>query len=320
LFSGIGGLELGFEREGFRTAWFIEKSLYCRAVLRRHWPRTRIYDDVSTVDFGRVRHVDVLTGGFPCQDVSTAGPCIGIGGSRSSLWRYYWEAIRILRPRVALVENVPNLANLGLDVVLADLAEVGYDAEWFTLRASDFGAPHRRERLFIVAYPDGQRARRERCVPDCDADAERELSRPAERREGAAQPGVCPYAGDNPADGAVHRLGDALAGSEGRSEGQPCQEDRRVPFVADDFGDKLDAFSEELLQGQQGFKSWQGIRSVEDIAKRSSIPKPLIRRGDDGFSSRLDKYRYTQRIQAIGNAVVPQVAQFIARRIKEVIF
>lgn len=153
LFSGIGGIELGLERAGgFKTVWFVENDLHAQAVLRKHWPGAEIFSDITTVDFTSVQRIDVLTGGFPCQDISTAGKRAGITGSRSSLWKHYLRAISEIRPRIALIENVSALTRRGLDVVLCDLASIGYDAEWYCLPASSVGAPHRRDRIFILAY------------------------------------------------------------------------------------------------------------------------------------------------------------------------
>ena len=153
LFSGIGGIELGFEREGFRTLWFIEKDRYAQEVIRKHWRDAIIYDDITEVDFRTVPKVDILTGGFPCQDISIAGRGVGITGSRSSLWKYYKEAIGILRPKYAFIENVPILTDRGFNVVLSDIASIGYDAEWYCVPASSVGAFHRRNRIYIVSYP-----------------------------------------------------------------------------------------------------------------------------------------------------------------------
>src|SRR3990167_7617774 len=109
LFAGIGGIELGFEREGFTTKWFVEKDEYCQAVLRKHWPDTPIYGDITKIDFRKLEPVDVLTGGFPCQDISNAGKRKGISGERSGLWKEYLRAISEIRPRIAFVENVSAL-------------------------------------------------------------------------------------------------------------------------------------------------------------------------------------------------------------------
>ncbi len=154
LFSGIGGIELGFERTGeFRTIWFCENDPYASAVLEKNFPGVINHDDIKKTDWSCVQSSDVLTGGFPCQDISVAGKGKGIKeGTRSGLWLEFLKAIRTLRPRYAVIENVSALALRGLDIVLVGLAEAGYDAEWFVVRASDVGAPHRRERLFIIAH------------------------------------------------------------------------------------------------------------------------------------------------------------------------
>jgi DNA (cytosine-5)-methyltransferase 1 len=158
LFSGIGGLELGLEWAGLgRVTWQVEKDEYCRQILAKHWPDAVRHEDVRTVGAHNLSRVDVLCGGFPCQDISIAGKGAGLAGARSGLWSEYARIVGELRPGIVLVENVAALVVRGLDRVLCDLAALGYDALWFTLRASDVGAPHLRERLFIVAYPHGLR-------------------------------------------------------------------------------------------------------------------------------------------------------------------
>ena len=153
LFAGIGGFDLGLERAGMTCKWQVEIDPFCRAVLAKHWPQVKRYEDVRTVSWGDVELVDVICGGFPCQDVSDSGPKTGIDGERSGLWSEMERAIRILRPRYVLVENVSALLGRGLGRVLGDLATIGYDAEWECIPASAFGAPHRRDRIWIVAYP-----------------------------------------------------------------------------------------------------------------------------------------------------------------------
>jgi DNA (cytosine-5)-methyltransferase 1 len=156
LFAGIGGLELGLERAGMTTVGQVEIDPYCQLVLARHWPEVPRHDDVRTApewwaSEPRPR-VDVVCGGFPCQDISVAGLGAGIlEGERSSLWNHMARTIRALRPRYVLVENVSALLVRGLDVVLADLAASGYDADWDCIPASALGAPHRRDRIWIVA-------------------------------------------------------------------------------------------------------------------------------------------------------------------------
>jgi DNA (cytosine-5)-methyltransferase 1 len=163
LFSGIiGGFSLGLERSGgFQTVAFCEIDPYCRRVLAKHWPEVPCYDDVRTLTADRLAAdgigVDAICGGFPCQDISVAGKGAGIEGERSGLWAEYARIIGELRPRYVIVENVAALLGRGLGRVLGDLAEIGYDAEWHCIPASAVGAPHRRDRLWIVAHPSGER-------------------------------------------------------------------------------------------------------------------------------------------------------------------
>ncbi len=157
LFAGIGGFDLGFERAGFTIRWQVEIDPWARAVLTKHWPDVPKYPDVREVSAHTLEPVDVLCGGFPCQDISLAGKGAGIEGQRSGLWAEYARLIGELRPRYVVVENVAALRTRGLDRVLGDLAACGYDAEWDCLPADAVGAPHRRDRLWLVAYPDGLR-------------------------------------------------------------------------------------------------------------------------------------------------------------------
>ena len=153
LFSGIGGFSLGLERTGgFRTVAFCEIDPYCRKVLNKHWPEVPCYDDIRELRLP-TEFADVVCGGFPCQDISTAGKGAGITGERSGLWVEMCRVIGEVRPRYAIVENVSALLGRGLGTVLGDLAQIGYDAEWHCIPASAVGAPHRRDRIWIVAYP-----------------------------------------------------------------------------------------------------------------------------------------------------------------------
>ena len=155
LFSGIGGFSLGLERAGMRTRWFSEIDPYASAVLRKHWADVPNHGDVRNVGRGTVEPVDVLCGGFPCQDISNAGKRAGIDGERSGLWAEYARVIGELRPRYVIVENVSALLGRGLGRVLGDLAALGFDARWDVLSAADCGAFHIRERIWIVAaHPD----------------------------------------------------------------------------------------------------------------------------------------------------------------------
>jgi DNA (cytosine-5)-methyltransferase 1 len=152
LFSGVGGMDKGLEDAGWECAFQIELDPYCAAVLEKHWPNVPRFGDITEVDPDELPACDLLAGGFPCQPVSVAGPRRGTADPRW-LWPAFARLIGALRPRLVLVENVPGLIHRGLDVVLSDLAALGFDAEWSVLSACALGAPHTRERLFIVAYP-----------------------------------------------------------------------------------------------------------------------------------------------------------------------
>jgi DNA (cytosine-5)-methyltransferase 1 len=164
LFSGIGGIELGLERAGgFETVGFCEIDKHCHKILSQHWPEVPIFTDVNTLSRKDIPEgVDVITGGFPCTDVSYAGNAKGLfdengNRTRSGLWKEYARIIDEFRPRFCIIENVGYLRKNGLGIVLADLARIGYDAEWHTITADSAGYPHQRERLFIISYPRGQR-------------------------------------------------------------------------------------------------------------------------------------------------------------------
>ena len=169
LFSGIGGFSLGLERTGgFETIAFCEYEDFPRRVLARHWPNVPCFPDVRTLKGSDIDGpVDVITAGFPCQDISLAGKRAGLEGEQSKL---FWEAHRLLcdiRPSWAIMENVPGLLTRGMGEVLGALAEGGFDAEWYCIPASAVGAPHNRDRVWIVAYPkrDQQPRPKPRCRP-----------------------------------------------------------------------------------------------------------------------------------------------------------
>ena len=181
LFAGIGGIELGLEwTGGFETVWQVENDEYATRILQKHWPEARRWEDVRTFppDADRVRfntgetkqplqrdrqcgqtspwHVDLITAGFPCQDISYAGKGAGLGGERSGLFHEAARVIRTLGPRYVLLENVGALLTRGIDTVLGTLASLGYDAEWHCIPAAAVGAPHIRDRVFILSYAIGE--------------------------------------------------------------------------------------------------------------------------------------------------------------------
>ncbi len=156
LFAGIGGFDLGLERAGMVCKWQVEIDEYATRVLEKHWPTVRRWNDVRTFPPEGDWNVDVICGGFPCQDISVAGKGAGLAGARSGLWYEFARIIGELRPRYVVVENVAALLTRGMDAVLGTLSTLGYDAEWHVIPASAVGAPHRRERVWIVAYANDQ--------------------------------------------------------------------------------------------------------------------------------------------------------------------
>ena len=157
LFAGAGGGILGGKLLGWQTVCAVEWEPYPASVLVQrqndgHLPPFPVWDDVQTFDGTRWRgRVDVVSGGFPCQDISSAGKGAGLAGSRSGLWGQMARIIHEVQPRFAFVENSPLLVGRGLDVVLADLATLGADARWKVVGARDVGAPHQRDRIWIIA-------------------------------------------------------------------------------------------------------------------------------------------------------------------------
>ena len=151
LFSGVGGLDLGLEAAGWECLWQVEFDDFCNKILEMRFPHTKKYGDIKDVRTEELERVDAIVGGFPCQPVSFAGRQEGEGDERW-LWPDFMRIITDLRPSFAVIENVVGLLHHGGATVLNDLAKAGYDAEWYTIPASAFGADHKRERIFIVAY------------------------------------------------------------------------------------------------------------------------------------------------------------------------
>jgi DNA (cytosine-5)-methyltransferase 1 len=292
LFSGIGGIDLGLERAGMRCAFQVELDSFARLVLQKHWPAVPRFDDVREVGAHNLPEVDLLCGGFPCQDISNAGKRAGIEGARSGLWKEFARIIRELRPRFVLVENVAALRARGLGRVLGDLAALGFDAEWDCIPAASLGAPHLRDRLFLVAYSNGCPLRKE--------------SEPEPRR-----PGTPVVRANGSARSVAHAdrerfqkqrrpqpIGSALTPAQRRSEA-----------LADtDRGGC--SRTRSLSEGQS--VTWEnGCRIFGEAPQCSDwwIVEPPVGRVAHGFRSRVDQLR------CLGNAVVPQVAEHVGRRI-----
>lgn len=302
LFSGIGGFSLAARWMGWETAWFSEIDPYASAVLAKHWPGVPNHGDINRMDFTKVKPVDMLCGGFPCQDLSNAGKRAGIGGERSGLWSEYARAIRELRPRYVVVENVAALLGRGLERVLGDLAEIGYDAEWEMLSAADVGAPHLRERIWIVAYPERKPER----------------LRGGSREVGGAASGTSREVREQRPGYAAGNCGEALANSIGvrepQSQGRRAEERGRTR----DGGPPSRSLADPAGEGQPQ-PGWAGTSlRGGGSAEPSGLPRlpwggwesePDVGRVAHGVPARVD------RLAGLGNALVPQIAEWIGRRI-----
>jgi DNA (cytosine-5)-methyltransferase 1 len=257
LFAGIGGLDLGFERAGLRCKWQVEINPYAQKVLAKHWPEVRRHDDVRTWPQPDTEYVDIIAGGFPCQDISFAGKGAGLAGERSGL---FYEAMRIVRevgPRFIVLENVSALLVRGLDQVLGTLASLGYDAEWECLPAGAFGAPHIRDRVFVLGWNTNRKH-----------------------------------------DGQI-----GSGSSQNAYTGRDCN--------GQDQSESIPNANRERLQKRQG-KDASGARQDRRAKPSRSewwITEPAVGRVADGVPHRVD------RLRGLGNAIVPQVAEYIAHRI-----
>jgi DNA (cytosine-5)-methyltransferase 1 len=295
LFSGIGGFSLGLERtSGFETVAFCEIDPYCRDVLRKHWPDVPCADDVTTREF-KEGEADVVCGGFPCQDISFAGRGAGLAGARSGLYRELIRAIRVVRPLHAILENVAALLGRGLGTVLGDLAEIGYDAEWHCIPASAVGAPHRRDRIWIVA--DAGRPERWPL-----SGFYRELVRNRTISDPLWQEGT-----DWPGTGRQ-----AMADADDQRQPQPSG---AIGEERGWFGDMGAPLAHTASSGQRADGRPQGQAGHADIGGEDSrgdgnwFVEPDVGRVAYGVPSRVD------RLRSLGNAVVPQIPELIGNTI-----
>ena len=260
LFSGIGGLDLGLERAGMQVIWQSEIDPFACKVLKKHWPEVPNYGDIKQIDWATIPRPDVICGGYPCQPFSTAGKRRGTDDPRH-LWPWVRTAISELRPRYAILENVRGHLTMGGLQVIGELAEIGYDAQWRIVSAAGVGAPHRRERIIIVAYPNDARGG----TPERGIDTERAPK--IEKWQNFAQFGVS-------------RCGENVADTDRRRCEQRKPEAK--PF------------------------SWTSSSSKRNYAEWWEV-EPSVGRVVNGVSNRVDKLR------GLGNAVVPQVAEYIGR-------
>ena len=161
LFSGIGGFALAGQwvwGNDHEIVGFCEIEKYCHKVLNKNFPGVPIYEDIRKLNGKDFKNIDLITGGFPCQDISVAKPDgKGIDGNRSGLWSEMYRVLGVVRPKFAIIENVANIINRGLERVICDLTRIGYDCEWQMLEGYQVGLPHKRRRIFIIAYPNSLR-------------------------------------------------------------------------------------------------------------------------------------------------------------------
>jgi len=313
LFSGIGGIDLAFERAGFQIAFQVENNTFCQKVLAKHWPDVTRFEDVRNVGKHNLPIVDVLVGGFPCQSISSAGRREGITkDSRSGLWFEFARIIGELRPRYVFLENVAAITSKGGALVVGQLADMGYDAEWAVVSAADVGAPHLRKRWFCVAYAESTEWR---AVDPGTSDMERYGGVLTEREEVASRVGVGgtfavpAHIGVANADGeqcekqriAVgHAPENAVSGCSGKNAvGGHAQS--AMGRILDGLPGQLDAVGRQ----PQRWPSRPGEAQHAWEAPRTVPPRTVGNR--------------SARLAALGNAVVPQVVYPFAALIQKAI-
>ena len=296
LFSGIGGLELGLERAGMEVVWQVEREPYALRVLEKHWPDVERFTDVRDVGRHNFKAVDLICGGFPCQDVSLAGKRAGLEGERSTLWSEFARIIRELEPRWVLAENVPGLLSSDsgrfFGNVLRDLAASGYDAEWDCIPAAAVGAPHRRYRVFIVAHANGHGL----------AKAEQGRANSAESSGAVTLWAGAEGCGADVPHASQHGRGAGRAGGLDPSGARERKPEREVQDVADAQG----AGEGHVFRQGRGLSLESGGESRQ---RNAWATEPDVGRVAHGVPARVD------RLRCLGNSVVPQVAYWIGQRI-----
>ena len=279
-FAGIGGFSYAADKlvGGFKTTQFIEINPFCQKILNKHWPKIPIHDDINTFSAG-IGQFDLICGGFPCQDISVAGNQKGITEeSRSGLFYSLMRVIRMVRPRFVVMENVAAILNNGLDIVLGELSQAGYDAEWAVISASSLGGCHRRSRWWCVAYTNNYGS-----SPSSINEVNDETdSNPQERQN-------------------------EISKSSRSSESQNSR-------IVRSFKRNVTNSNSERFQRQILSKMERGLWAAEHTRRlnpnwRQYVSKPILPRGSDGLSFRVD------RTKALGNSIVPQVAAIPLKRV-----
>ena len=328
IFSGIGGFSIGLEAAGLQTVAFCEINPFCRKILTKHWPSVPIFTDITAIhkeDLKALLRIDLIAGGFPCQDISVAGKGGGIKAKRSGLWKEFARLINEIRPKYAIIENVANLRSQGLISVLQDLWEIGYDAEWHCIPASAFGAPHRRDRIWIIAYPS--------CL--CKVG----LSIGKEKTESTLGDG-CKNAPDTDCKRCEHREYNkqrrCLPGNKNREYPQTQQEwdirESRASQICKVFPDP----DKQGLQGCRGFEEISPICPQEQIGmyycsrgikqwgeEPLEVPRLKDERLNPDWVEWLMGYPISwteggsrkQRLMALGNSVVPLIPEFLGQAV-----
>ncbi len=344
LFSGIGGFALGAYWAGvrFEKHYFSEVDAYCNSIYSLRFPTAIPLGDIKKINVETMldnKKEWIITGGFPCQDISIAGKGEGIKGERSGLWFAMFDVIRILRPRFAIIENVGAITHRGLDTVLGCLAEIGYDAEWQDIRASDVGAPHRRERIWILAYPgdgtdrtDRGKEREKDSIPGkCgEAGCSRVFGGTSENSEDVANPdkGQCDRQekevrtrGNSINIGSQDVANTSIVGCNERAnkQGKECKEVRGSEptecskTLVDTNKERLQGFGEQHEYNEKETRYSVGVCSNERSRSGQWLPEPDVGRLAHGVSRRVD------RLKGLGNSIVPQIAELLFRQIKEVL-
>ena len=327
LFSGIGGFSLGLERTGgFKTAAFCEIEEFPRRVLKKHWPDVRIYKDVRELNAQRLADdgiiPDVITGGFPCQDISVAGKQGGIEAERSGLWGELCRLIGDIRPRFAIVENVANLLSGPSEQrggwfgkVLGDLAQIGFDAEWEVISAKDVGCPHLRERVWIVANAGCKHGESGAEVDEIL----RGVSKNGEVSGRAERPSKTQFVADtecseyrrNP-----RKMDRESSRKEKAGDKSSFQTQCRRWNVSSTFSNQEPGLSNPRTEDGDGRnKLWSAKpRLGRDLLDGVSpwMDEPDIPRVGVGIPDR------SKRLKGIGNAIVPQIATLIGQAILDV--
>jgi len=298
LFAGIGGFSLGLERTGgFETVAFCEKDEKAQLVLKKHWPDTPVYGDIKELTHERLQSdgivPDIITGGFPCQDISAAGKGKGIIGERSGLWSEMFRLIRDVRPTWALVENVSALRSKGLALVLQDFCSVGYCAEWHCIPASAVGAPHQRDRVWITAYRNTDSEGQPVVSEHGEASGLQEHVANTKR-------GRCGKNGEQ-------RGVEEIYGSGTHAKLPPK---KSSAYVADATGQRCEGpwefgntrYSTPPIQGEAAKFINVGFQHIWS-------PEPDVGRVANGVPNRVD------RLRQLGNAVVPQIPELLGNAI-----